>query len=93
MIFFYKFFFFFILIEFSILLHDGGWIESAGLALIHRLTAPYSFGCRLYIEQFGDDTSKHGQDAQEALKPIIDLALSLSKLTELTGREKPTVIT
>ncbi len=28
-----------------------------------------------------------------ALKPIIDLALELSKLPELTGRDKPTVIT
>lgn len=63
--------------------------------IIFRLSGTGSAGAtiRLYIEQFGDDTSKHGQDAQEALKPIIDLALSLSKLTELTGREKPTVIT
>lgn len=52
-----------------------------------------AFGCRMYIEQYSDDESKHGLDAQEALKPIIDLALELSKLKELTGREKPTVIT
>jgi len=63
--------------------------------IIFRLSGTGSAGAtiRLYIEQFGDDTSKHGQDAQEALKPIIDLALELSKLTELTGRDKPTVIT
>lgn len=49
--------------------------------------------CRLYIEQYSDDESKYGLDAQEALKPIIDLALETSRLKELTGLEKPTVIT
>ena len=49
--------------------------------------------CRLYIEQFSSDESKHGLDAQEALRPMIELALELSNLKELTGREKPTVIT
>lgn len=49
--------------------------------------------CRLYIEQFSQDESKLGLDAQEALKPIIDLALETSRLQEFTGREKPTVIT
>ena len=49
--------------------------------------------CRLYIEQYSNDESKYGLDAQEALKPIIDLALETSRLKELTGLEKPTVIT
>ena len=49
--------------------------------------------CRLYIEQYSADKSTHKQDAQEALGPIINLALELSKLKELTGRDKPTVIT
>ncbi len=49
--------------------------------------------CRLYIEQYSDDASKHGLDAQEALKPIIQVALDLTKLQEFTGRDKPTVIT
>ncbi|KAK4363401.1 hypothetical protein RND71_018642 [Anisodus tanguticus] len=48
---------------------------------------------RIYIEQFDPDVSKHDMDAQIALKPLIDLALSVSKLKEFTGREKPTVIT
>ncbi|RVX08224.1 Phosphoglucomutase, chloroplastic [Vitis vinifera] len=33
---------------------------------------------RIYIEQFEPDVSKHEMDAQAALKPLIDLALSLS---------------
>ena len=48
---------------------------------------------RLYVEQYTDDKSKYGQDAQEALADIIQTALKVSKLPELTGRDKPTVIT
>ena len=47
----------------------------------------------MYIEQYSNDKSRYGVDAQEALKPIIDLALATSKLKEFTGLEKPTVIT
>jgi phosphoglucomutase len=47
----------------------------------------------MYIEQYTDDASKFSMDAQEALGPIIKTALEASKLSELTGREKPTVIT
>jgi phosphoglucomutase len=49
--------------------------------------------CRLYIEQYSSDVSTHKMDAQEALGPIIKLALEVSQLTKFTGREKPTVIT
>ena len=49
--------------------------------------------CRMYIEQYSNDPATHGQDAQDALKPIIDVALDLSKLADFTGRDKPTVIT
>ena len=48
---------------------------------------------RMYIEQYSDDAAKFGEDAQKALEPIIQIALKLSKLMELTGRDKPTVIT
>jgi phosphoglucomutase len=47
----------------------------------------------MYIEQYSDDVSKHKEDAQAALAPIIAVALDISKLAEFTGREKPTVIT
>jgi phosphoglucomutase len=32
-------------------------------------------------------------DAQEALAPLVEIALSLSELRERTGRDAPTVIT
>ncbi|KAF0915598.1 hypothetical protein E2562_037243 [Oryza meyeriana var. granulata] len=46
---------------------------------------------RVYIEQFESDASKHDLDAQIALRPLIDLALSISKLKDFTGRDKPTI--
>ncbi|XP_030463495.2 phosphoglucomutase, chloroplastic [Syzygium oleosum] len=66
-----------------------------GSRIIYRLSGTGSAGAtvRIYIEQFESDASKHDVDAQIALKPLIDLALSISKLKEFTGREKPTVIT
>ena len=48
---------------------------------------------RMYIEQYSDDPATYGKDAQEALGPIIQTALKVSKLKEFTGRDKPTVIT
>ncbi|XP_062200341.1 phosphoglucomutase, chloroplastic [Phragmites australis] len=82
---------------------DGSTVSKQGLRfvftdgsrIIFRLSGTGSAGAtiRLYIEQFESDTSKHGLDAQIALKPLIDLALSVSKLKGFTGRDKPTVIT
>jgi phosphoglucomutase len=66
-----------------------------GSRIIFRISGTGSAGAtvRLYVEQYEPDTAKHGTDAQEALKPLIDVALNLSKLQEFTGRDKPTVIT
>ncbi|RYR37561.1 hypothetical protein Ahy_A09g042435 isoform C [Arachis hypogaea] len=71
------------------------FVFSDGSRIIYRLSGTGSAGAtvRVYIEQFEPDASKHDLDAQVALKPLINLALSLSKLKDFTGREKPTVIT
>ncbi|KAK4489472.1 hypothetical protein RD792_005281 [Penstemon davidsonii] len=71
------------------------FVFSDGSRIIFRLSGTGSAGAtvRIYIEQFEPDVSKHNMDAQVALKPLIDLALSTSKLKEFTGREQPTVIT
>uniref|UniRef100_A0A0D9XIC3 phosphoglucomutase (alpha-D-glucose-1,6-bisphosphate-dependent) n=1 Tax=Leersia perrieri TaxID=77586 RepID=A0A0D9XIC3_9ORYZ len=82
---------------------DGSAVSKQGLRfvftdgsrIIFRLSGTGSAGAtiRVYIEQFESDASKHDLDAQIALKPLIDLALSISKLKDFTGRDKPTVIT
>ncbi|KAF8380370.1 hypothetical protein HHK36_027855 [Tetracentron sinense] len=71
------------------------FVFTDGSRIIFRLSGTGSAGAtvRIYVEQFEPDVSKHDMDAQTALKPLIDLALSVSKLKEFTGREKPTVIT
>ncbi|KAH9626058.1 hypothetical protein KSS87_001983 [Heliosperma pusillum] len=71
------------------------FVFTDGSRIIYRLSGTGSAGAtvRIYIEQFEPDVSKHDLDAQIALKPLIDLALSVSKLKDFTGREKPTVIT
>lgn len=66
-----------------------------GSRIIFRLSGTGSSGAtiRMYIEQYSDDKAKLKEDAQVALKDIIQVALEMSKLKEFTGREKPTVIT
>ncbi|KMZ67771.1 Phosphoglucosamine mutase [Zostera marina] len=71
------------------------FVFTDGSRIIFRLSGTGSAGAtvRMYIEQLEPDVSKHDLDAQTALKPLIDLALSISKMKEFTGRETPTVIT
>lgn len=71
------------------------FVFSDGSRIVFRLSGTGSAGAtiRLYVEKFEHDSSKYGLDAQEALGPLIDIALSVSKLKHFTGRKKPTVIT
>lgn len=66
-----------------------------GSRLVFRLSGTGSEGAtiRLYIEQYEKDSSKTGRDSQEALAPLVAVALKLSKMQEFTGRDAPTVIT
>lgn len=71
------------------------FVFADGSRIIFRLSGTGSAGAtiRLYVEQYEQDVSKHDMNAQTALKPLIDVALSISRLKDFTGREKPTVIT
>ncbi|KAL4401478.1 Phosphoglucomutase-2 [Malassezia pachydermatis] len=66
-----------------------------GSRLVFRLSGTGSAGAtiRLYVEKYSSDPAEYKADVQQALKPIIDVALELSALQKHTGREKPTVIT
>lgn len=70
-------------------------IFSDGARIIFRLSGTGTEGAtlRMYIESFEPDSTRHSLDTQEALKPLVEAALELSQLRQLTGREKPTVIT
>ena len=66
-----------------------------GSRIVFRLSGTGSSGAtiRLYVEKYSKDEAEYERDTQEGLKPLIEVALSLSKLVETTGRKEPTVIT
>lgn len=66
-----------------------------GSRVVFRLSGTGSSGAtiRLYVEKYSKNESEYAGDTQEGLKPLIEVALSLSKLVETTGRKEPTVIT
>eukprot|EP00274_Cyanoptyche_gloeocystis_P001970 CAMPEP_0196655628 /NCGR_PEP_ID=MMETSP1086-20130531/5382_1 /TAXON_ID=77921 /ORGANISM="Cyanoptyche gloeocystis , Strain SAG4.97" /LENGTH=509 /DNA_ID=CAMNT_0041988039 /DNA_START=258 /DNA_END=1787 /DNA_ORIENTATION=- len=68
-----------------------------GSRIVFRLSGTGSQGAtiRVYMEQYvaPDQQDKLTLEASDALKDIVSTALEMSKLVELTGRDKPTVIT
>ncbi|XP_047340936.1 phosphoglucomutase, cytoplasmic-like [Impatiens glandulifera] len=80
----------------SISKHQGiRYLFEDGSRLVFRLSGTGSEGAtiRLYIEQYEKDASKTGRDSQDALAPLVEVALKFSKMQEFTGRNAPTVIT
>lgn len=63
-----------------------------GSRFVYRLSGTGSSGAtiRIYLEKYSKEID---QDVNEALKSIAEKALTVSKIHELSGREKPTVIT
>nr|AAR83345.1 cytosolic phosphoglucomutase [Populus tomentosa] len=83
-------------VDSSISKHQGiRYLFEDGSRLVFRLSGTGSEGAtiRLYIEQYEKDPSKTGRDSQDALAPLVAVALGLSKMQEFTGRSAPTVIT
>lgn len=66
-----------------------------GSRIVFRLSGTGTQGAtlRLYVESYEPDASKHEQDTQSALSPLISLADEIAQIKNITGREKPTVIT
>ncbi|KAM7487752.1 hypothetical protein LguiB_025236 [Lonicera macranthoides] len=84
------------LVESSISKHQGIWyLFEDGSRLVFRLSGTSSEGAtiRLYIEQYEKDSTKTGRDSQEALAPLVEVALKLSKMQEFTSQSAPTVLT
>eukprot|EP00735_Rhodelphis_limneticus_P003951 TRINITY_DN15495_c0_g1::TRINITY_DN15495_c0_g1_i1::g.30570::m.30570 TRINITY_DN15495_c0_g1::TRINITY_DN15495_c0_g1_i1::g.30570 ORF type:complete len:562 (+),score=188.65,sp/Q9SCY0/PGMP_ARATH/62.46/0.0,PGM_PMM_I/PF02878.11/3.9e-36,PGM_PMM_III/PF02880.11/1.8e-27,PGM_PMM_II/PF02879.11/8e-14,PGM_PMM_IV/PF00408.15/2e-10,Ribosomal_S6e/PF01092.14/0.062,DUF91/PF01939.11/0.15 TRINITY_DN15495_c0_g1_i1:7-1692(+) len=80
----------------SVSSHQGvRFIFSDGSRIVYRLSGTGSSGAtiRIYIEQYQPDPAKHELEAQDALRPLIDLSLRLSDIQKFTGRKAPTVIT
>ncbi|XP_065834159.1 phosphoglucomutase-1-like isoform X1 [Oscarella lobularis] len=71
------------------------FIFSDGSRIVFRLSGTGTGGAtiRLYIDSFESDPTRQMEDAQVALRPLIDIALEISQLQKHTGRTEPTVIT
>ncbi len=63
--------------------------------LIFRLSGTGTQGAtlRLYLESYEPDPTRHGQETQEALAPLIIIANELAQIQTRTGRAAPDVIT
>ncbi|ORZ17025.1 hypothetical protein BCR42DRAFT_374046 [Absidia repens] len=82
---------------------DGSVSNGQGIRIIFedtsrivvRLSGTGSQGAtvRLYVEKYSSNPAEYANATQEALKPLIDVALELSQLESYTGRKEPTVIT
>ncbi|MEQ1667286.1 MAG: alpha-D-glucose phosphate-specific phosphoglucomutase [Sulfuriferula sp.] len=68
---------------------------SDGSRIIVRLSGTGTEGAtlRIYLEAYDANVANHHLDAQVALHELIQVALQITQLKQLTGREQPTVIT
>ena len=71
------------------------FIFEDGSRIIFRLSGTGTAGAtlRVYIERYESDPSKHMQDTQETLAPLIAIAEHIAHIREFTDRDQPTVIT
>ncbi|MCC6929128.1 MAG: alpha-D-glucose phosphate-specific phosphoglucomutase [Gemmatimonadaceae bacterium] len=68
---------------------------ASGARIVFRLSGTGTAGAtlRLYVESYESDPDRQAMDAQVALGAYLAAALQVSRLTELSGRDRPTVIT
>lgn len=83
-------------IDGSVSTKQGLYIKfTDGSRIIFRLSGTGSSGAtvRLYVEKYSRNEAEYADDAQDGLKPLIEVALDVSKLKEYTKRDEPSVIT
>jgi phosphoglucomutase len=66
-----------------------------GSRIVYRLSGTGTEGAtlRVYIEAYERDPTRHHDDTQQYLAPLIRLADQIAAIGERTGRDAPTVIT
>ena len=66
-----------------------------GSRIVFRLSGTGTQGAtlRVYLEFFEADATKHEQDTQQAMRPLILIARELAQIEARTGRAEPDVIT
>ncbi|MDJ0800098.1 MAG: alpha-D-glucose phosphate-specific phosphoglucomutase [Calothrix sp. MO_167.B12] len=68
---------------------------SDGSRIVFRLSGTGTQGAtlRIYLESYEPDVAKQNLDPQQALANLITLSDDIAQIRQMTGREKPTVIT
>ncbi|MDJ0621091.1 MAG: alpha-D-glucose phosphate-specific phosphoglucomutase [Calothrix sp. MO_192.B10] len=68
---------------------------SDGSRIVFRLSGTGTQGAtlRIYLESYEPDVAKQNLDPQQALANLITLSDEIAQIRQMTGREKPTVIT
>jgi phosphoglucomutase len=68
---------------------------AGGARIVYRLSGTGTAGAtlRVYLERFEPDPTRHAQEPQAALRPLISLADQLAGIAPRTGRNAPSVIT
>ena len=71
------------------------FIFSDGSRFVFRLSGTGVAGAtiRMYLEKYAPPNGDLGLHPFDVVKPIADIALAISKLSEFTGRTEPTIIT
>jgi phosphoglucomutase len=66
-----------------------------GSRVVFRLSGTGTEGAtlRVYLERFEPEVDKQAEETQAALQPLIDVARSVAKIVEHTGRAQPSVVT
>jgi phosphoglucomutase len=70
-------------------------IGADGSRVVYRLSGTAGSGAtvRIYMEKFESDSNKITAAPSVALQSLVEFALSIGKIPEITGMASPTVIT
>jgi phosphoglucomutase len=82
-------------IDHSVSKNQGLYIKfEDGSRIIFRLSGTGSQGAtiRLYVEKYSKNPEEYPQETAKGLQPLIEVALKISRLEELTSRTKPDVV-
>jgi phosphoglucomutase len=66
-----------------------------GARIVYRLSGTGTSGAtlRVYLEAFEPDPARQARDTQEALGELAAISKALARIPELTGRDRPDVVT
>ena len=82
---------------------DGSLSENQGLRIgfsdgsriVYRLSGTGTVGAtiRIYLEGYESNAERHNLETAEVMAPLVQIALELSDIQQITGRSEPDVIT